>query len=172
MSSLLFGNGTNIVHWKSNCTTRGTFDILSTCIITLVLCVWTAVHLNVPPPGSVWRPKVRKTAWLVLALLAPELVAFTAWLVFIHMIRCPHLRTCEPESTFANSKLTRNRNQRQEALYAMRAVNNAYGLPNPLSWNQKVSATIGKAATRLTRRKPLQQGLAPVSPKNQSGRYD
>ena len=81
MSSRLFGNGTNLVHWKPNPNTRGTSDILSTCIITMLLCVWTAVHLNVSPPGSVWVPRLRKVGWLVLALLAPEMIAFTAWYV-------------------------------------------------------------------------------------------
>ena len=81
MSSLLFGNGTDLVHWEPSPNTRGTFDILSTCIITLLLCVWTAVHLNVPPPGSVWQPRLRKGGWLILALLAPEMVAYTAWYI-------------------------------------------------------------------------------------------
>lgn len=85
MSSLLFGNGTDIVRWKPNPNTRGTFDILSTCLITLLLCVWTAVHLNVPPPGSFWEPKFRKVGWLVLTLLAPEEVAYTAWYV-VHCV--------------------------------------------------------------------------------------
>ena len=79
MSSLIFGNGTNVVHWKPSPTTRGTFDILTTCAITMLLCVWTAVHLNVSPPGTFWKPMLRKVGWLVLALLAPELVACTAW---------------------------------------------------------------------------------------------
>lgn len=81
MSSRLFGNSTDLVHWQSTPNSRGTFDILSTCIITMLLCVWTAVHLNVPPPGSFWEPKLRKIRWLILALLAPEMVAYTAWYV-------------------------------------------------------------------------------------------
>lgn len=80
MSALLFGNGTNIVHWKASPTKRGTFDILTTCIITMLLCVWTAVHLNIPSPDEgFWKPKFRKTGWLILALIAPEMVAYTAW---------------------------------------------------------------------------------------------
>ena len=82
MSSIVFGNGTDLVHWKPSPQTRGTFDILTTCIITILLCVWTAVHLNVPPPGSFWGPRLRKVGWLILALLAPEMVAYTAWYVF------------------------------------------------------------------------------------------
>ncbi|KAI4190178.1 MAG: hypothetical protein LQ346_004963, partial [Caloplaca aetnensis] len=104
MSSLFFGDGTNVVLWKANSDTRGTFDILSTCLITLLLCVWTAVHLNISPPGRFWEPKVRKVAWLVLALLAPEVVAYTAW------------------------------EQRNEAIKIMQVVNEAYGRPNPTPW--------------------------------------
>ena len=81
MTSLLFGNGTDIVHWKPSPTSRGTFDILSTCVITMLLCVWTAVHLDVPAPGSVRGPRLRKVGWLVLALIAPEMIAYTAWYV-------------------------------------------------------------------------------------------
>lgn len=47
----------------------------------MLLCVGTVVHLNVSPPGSVWRPRLRRVGWLVLALLAPEMVAYTAWYV-------------------------------------------------------------------------------------------
>lgn len=83
MSSLLFGNGTDIVHWQPSPSKRGTFDILSSCIITMLLCVWTAVHLNISPPESTWRPRVRKVGWVIVALLAPEFIAYTAWYVFV-----------------------------------------------------------------------------------------
>lgn len=76
--SLLFGDSSKIVHWKPDCGSRGTFDVLSTCVITLLLCIWTAVHLNVHPPGHTWRPIFKKIEWLLLALLGPEMVAYTA----------------------------------------------------------------------------------------------
>ncbi len=79
MSALFFGNGSDIVHWQPNPEGRGTFDILSSCVITLLLCVWTAVHLNIPPRVSFREQSLRKVGWLVLALLAPEVVAYTAW---------------------------------------------------------------------------------------------
>ena len=79
MSSLLFGNGTNVVNWRASPTVRGTFDILSSCMITMLLCVWTAVHLNISPPETWWKPILRKVGWLILAVLAPEMVAYTAW---------------------------------------------------------------------------------------------
>ena len=137
MSSLIFGNGTYIVHWEPSCRRRGTFDILSTCIITLLLCVWTAVHLNVSPPGTIWRSRLRKVGWLVLALLAPEMVAYTAWYAVEVGVatrnQTPRLR------------LTSNRYQRQQALSIMRAYNNAWVLPNPRPWYGGVFKKIKKA---------------------------
>jgi hypothetical protein len=74
--------------WVPEPKTRGTWGILSSCILTLSLCVWTAVHLNVPEyrkerlePWQFWKnPQLhRKGLWLLLGLLAPEIVAYAAW---------------------------------------------------------------------------------------------
>lgn len=65
--------------WKSEPLDRGTYSILSTCLITLGLCVWTAVHLNLPAQGERWAQIWRKLGWTIIGLLAPELVAFTAF---------------------------------------------------------------------------------------------
>ncbi|RSM05123.1 hypothetical protein CDV31_009757 [Fusarium ambrosium] len=97
----IFGNGSashRNATWEPEPTQRGTFSILSTCLITLSLCVWTAVHLNIPsreersqdePRGDSsekWSLKslrwtaqtFRKAGWMILGILAPELVLFTA----------------------------------------------------------------------------------------------
>ncbi|KAH8701321.1 hypothetical protein GQ44DRAFT_55400 [Phaeosphaeriaceae sp. PMI808] len=61
--------------WHPEPKTRGTYSILSSCLITVGLCVWTALHLNIPEYGSskqMWR----KIGWLSVGLLAPELVRF------------------------------------------------------------------------------------------------
>lgn len=72
--------------WRPELTSRGTFSILSSCLITLGLCIWTAVHLNIPdhdstPKHSQWDPRSwvsqqqrRRLGWLVLGMLAPEMV--------------------------------------------------------------------------------------------------
>ncbi|KAK3323253.1 hypothetical protein B0T19DRAFT_401590 [Cercophora scortea] len=59
---------------------RGTFGILKSCILTLLLCVYTAIHLNIPATNDTKRwLYLRKAKWLVLAMLAPEIVVYIAW---------------------------------------------------------------------------------------------
>ncbi|KIW18539.1 hypothetical protein PV08_02827 [Exophiala spinifera] len=41
------------VPWQDSPNGRGTMDIIWACLFTVFICVWTAVHLNVPaPPGT------------------------------------------------------------------------------------------------------------------------
>lgn len=81
----VFGNGTDGVSWTPEPRTRGTFSILSSCVVTILLCVWTALHLNIPDQedeGRRWisrRSLWSKVTWLIFALVAPELVAYTAF---------------------------------------------------------------------------------------------
>ncbi|KAF8241730.1 hypothetical protein K440DRAFT_608197, partial [Wilcoxina mikolae CBS 423.85] len=66
--------------WVSAPRTRGTFEILYSCTFTLALCVYTAIHLNVPgPKESQFTFYRRKTKWVLIALFAPEVVLYTAW---------------------------------------------------------------------------------------------
>jgi hypothetical protein len=60
--------------WRSEPRDRGTFSILSTCLITLCLCVWTAVHLNVPEHERLSLQWLRKVGWLAMGVFAPEMV--------------------------------------------------------------------------------------------------
>ncbi|KAK3369656.1 hypothetical protein B0T24DRAFT_533274 [Lasiosphaeria ovina] len=57
---------------------RGTASLLIGCLFTLSLCVWTAVHLNVPGRGTsqIWR----KCRWAIAATVAPEIVVYRAFL--------------------------------------------------------------------------------------------
>jgi hypothetical protein len=63
--------------WKSGCKERGTLSILTTCLITLILCVYTTLHLNIPEHGkSSWIQRLkRKALWLLIGLFAPEFVS-------------------------------------------------------------------------------------------------
>jgi hypothetical protein len=85
---LIFGKAApnQTATWEPSPTTRGSFQILSTCLITLGLCVWTAIHPNIPeqnrplprpwwdPRGWVKRHTWRRLGWLTLGVFAPEMV--------------------------------------------------------------------------------------------------
>ena len=82
MGFWIFGNGNNgTAHWEPDPTDRrGTWTILSTCIITLTLCVYTSLHLNVPAhKDSAASTFFMKAKYVVFGLLAPELIVFNAW---------------------------------------------------------------------------------------------
>lgn len=64
--------------WHSEPTFRGTFGILSSCLVTIGLCVWSTLHLNVPEHGQtglITRYTMRKIMWLLIGLFAPELAS-------------------------------------------------------------------------------------------------
>ena len=78
----IFGAGTNgTAQWQPDSTSgRGTWTVLSACIITLALCVYTALHLNVPGHKISTASIVDlKTKYVLYGLLAPELIVFNAW---------------------------------------------------------------------------------------------
>ena len=79
--SLLFGeNSTNgTVAWQPEPSTRGTWSILSSGVITTSLCLWTAFHLNIPPPNPENSQFWGRLYWPCTGLLASELVAYMAW---------------------------------------------------------------------------------------------
>ncbi|KAI4198747.1 MAG: hypothetical protein LQ350_005070 [Teloschistes chrysophthalmus] len=82
MGLWIFGHGNNgTAHWEGDSTdARGTWSILSTCIITLTLCVYTSLHLNIPAHKSTtWTTIGMKAKYVVFGLLAPELIVFNAW---------------------------------------------------------------------------------------------
>ncbi|KAK3370489.1 hypothetical protein B0H63DRAFT_487102 [Podospora didyma] len=77
---------------------RSTMDIVWTCLSTIVLSCWSALHLNVPPQfnptttAQRWRYKgfllLRKVKFLLVMLIAPELLLSMAidgwWFVHRH----------------------------------------------------------------------------------------
>ncbi|KAL6914087.1 hypothetical protein FSST1_011847 [Fusarium sambucinum] len=76
-----------IVHCDSNTTApawvdspniRGTFDILQSCILTLIACIYTALHLDVPVKTA-WHELLRyKLKWTAITLFAPEISLYMA----------------------------------------------------------------------------------------------
>jgi len=60
--------------WVNSPRMRGTSNILWSCTVTLIACVYTALHLNVPSARGPWATLVKKAQWVAGSLLAPELV--------------------------------------------------------------------------------------------------
>jgi hypothetical protein len=60
---------------------RGTWKLLYSCVFTLILCVWTAIHLNIPPAGETWiQHWTRKLKWVLIGIFVPEIVVCEAWM--------------------------------------------------------------------------------------------
>lgn len=88
-----------LVHgWVSTDCGRGTSDILWTCLATILLCVWTVIHLPVPccsrfeqgklvpgEPSRSWRNWTIRSAIVpaVISVIAPEFLTFTAIVEFL-----------------------------------------------------------------------------------------
>lgn len=71
---------TETVGWQSDPNGRGTFTLVSSCIFTLTICVYSAMHLNVPPhEESAIQFWLRNIRWGLLGIFGPELVVFIAW---------------------------------------------------------------------------------------------
>lgn len=59
-------------------TTRATFDILSTCLSTLLICVWSTVHIDIPPrKQGALQSLFQRLRWMVIGVFVPE------WLLYI-----------------------------------------------------------------------------------------
>ncbi|CAI7619690.1 unnamed protein product [Penicillium pancosmium] len=62
--------------------TRGTLDIICSCLSVILICTWSILHLNVPiqPSPRNWKQKFfralyrtsRKGFWMVVDILSPE----------------------------------------------------------------------------------------------------
>ncbi|KAJ4289316.1 hypothetical protein N0V88_007067 [Collariella sp. IMI 366227] len=70
--------------WVMEPNMRGTTRILLSCLLTLFACVYTALHLNVPKRGAgFWKLLGDKCVWVLVALVAPEILLYYACSQFI-----------------------------------------------------------------------------------------
>ncbi|OTA61921.1 hypothetical protein K449DRAFT_444874 [Hypoxylon sp. EC38] len=73
-------NGTQLVGYVQDPNGRGTATLALSSLLTLVLCVWSALHLNVPRRNQTRIQEFwLNVRWIVTGIYAPELVVFTAW---------------------------------------------------------------------------------------------
>ena len=63
--------------WTDNPNTRGTLDIIFSCLSTIILCVWSVQHLNVPCESD-RDITIRKLQWVIFNILAPEFLLYLA----------------------------------------------------------------------------------------------
>ena len=93
--------------WVSSPGVRGTSDILWSCVITLTACVYSAIHLNVPPNSEgKWSLIWRKAQWVALTLFAPEIVLYCAYCQYSEARKLVHelnvQRSGKPEEASRN----------------------------------------------------------------------
>lgn len=63
---------------------RGTLSLLFSCLLTLTLCVWSAIHLDLPQHDETDIEYTYKyLKWSALGIFGPELVIWAAWRQFI-----------------------------------------------------------------------------------------
>lgn len=66
------------VVWQEEPKLRGTFTILTSCLSTLFICTWSALHVDVQHGKSTMARFRDKCGWLLVGLLAPEIVLLIA----------------------------------------------------------------------------------------------
>lgn len=61
--------------WVSSPSGRGTIDILLSCLITIFLCSWSVLFLNIPPAGTgqFWF-LFNKARWMAFTIFFPEMI--------------------------------------------------------------------------------------------------
>ncbi|GJE96416.1 hypothetical protein PsYK624_126130 [Phanerochaete sordida] len=69
---------TNISSWQAEPTQRGTWAIISTCLCTLLISVWSAIHVDVSPRRQK-RAVLEKVRWFLVGLFAPEWLLYVAF---------------------------------------------------------------------------------------------
>ncbi|KAL7276417.1 hypothetical protein RUND412_000589 [Rhizina undulata] len=69
---------------------RGTLDILLSCLFTIVICVWTALRLNVDPRPWFWRRLWNTSKYITHGIFMPEFVlevASSQWWLLARYLR-------------------------------------------------------------------------------------
>ncbi|KLO10721.1 hypothetical protein SCHPADRAFT_999341 [Schizopora paradoxa] len=61
--------------WESSPKKRGTYQIFSLCASTTVICIWSAVHRDIPPRRlTALRSYALQATWVFIAFFLPELI--------------------------------------------------------------------------------------------------
>jgi hypothetical protein len=72
------------IGWVDEPNWRSTLSIITSCLVTMGLCVWSALHLNIPSGrDSQARIWMRNIKWILVGVFGPELVVFAAWRQYV-----------------------------------------------------------------------------------------
>ena len=84
-----------LVHgWIPEPSGRGTWSILWSCLATIFICIWSALHVDVPKYHGRWYLTFRKVGWMLWAAMAPEVIlGMSAENFFGARALSKHLRT-------------------------------------------------------------------------------
>jgi len=65
--------------WVPEPKQRGTFGIISLCLSTMIICIWSTIHFNVPIKRyTATRRFFLQVFWMLIALLVPEILLYLA----------------------------------------------------------------------------------------------
>ena len=66
-------------NWIGEPKQRGTFGIISLCFSTLIICIWSTLHFNIPAKRyTATRRFFIQVSWMFIALIAPEILRYLA----------------------------------------------------------------------------------------------
>ena len=69
----------HVYGWISEPKGRGTASLLSSCLLTIFLCTWSALHINIPSSKSTLSERFfYKLRLTLVAIIAPEFIVGVA----------------------------------------------------------------------------------------------
>lgn len=78
MSKVQARNETMLYGWQPEPNGRGTWSLAWSCLATIFICTWSALHLDVPHRHVWYHFIYLKIGWLIIAALMPEYMLFKA----------------------------------------------------------------------------------------------
>ena len=79
MAAVVEGRNDETIHgWVAEPESRGTWSLLWSCLATIFICTWSALHLNIPKRHENWYLYRQKVGWMLMAAIAPELILYNA----------------------------------------------------------------------------------------------
>lgn len=86
-SPAVFSHSDQRIGFQPGATHRGTLNIIWACCSTMFICVYVAMHTDVPSAHhGFWRRMLQKTGWMLVGLAAPEVVMGWSVLEFVQCV--------------------------------------------------------------------------------------